>query len=845
MKPLYAPQTLRKSLVGACLLIVPFLSNHISAQAPANDLCAVAVPIAINAGWVAASNANTVSANNGPNLNCGGGQLIKDVWFSFEFAGGNITITTQLGTLNDTRIGVREACTSPVIACNDDASGIGLASRLSLGCAQLVVGQTYLIQAGGYQQLAGTFSIKIESTDVEGCSNAHANNFNPCATIENGSCTFDALAAAFDYDVVLDCDVLGVTYTSQSVGNIQTFLWDFPGGAPATSSEQVVTVTYPEAGIYGATLTATEFGGSQASMSQNVDVQAQLQFEVQIVQDNYPVETSWKLFNELGLEVAGGGSVGASVCIDAYQCHQFVIYDSYGDGLCCAYGEGSYTLLLGGVEVGTGGFFGFEEGTSVNCPPGSDCNNAIVVGPGTHTAPLNENWFTFTPDTSGQFIISTCDLTTCPTTIWVYDYCNMANFDESNAATYTYNDGFCGNQAQITNVMAAGTEYFIRVRWTEDPLALCQKDLFIDFLGPIPGCSNPSACNYEPLAQIPGPCYFNDDPECSNLGPDLSVRGDVYFNSMYLTTINATDACLVSEGCVQGFGQRQVVRFTTFIDNIGTQDYFIGVPNAGNPQFEYDPCHNHYHYEGYAEYLLFDGDGYEMPQIGFKNGFCVLDLTCPNGGVAKFGCGNMGITAGCADYYSSGLQCQWVDITDVPAGTYTMVARTNWDQSPDNAGRFELRYDNNWAAVCISFERDASNNIINFSKSLDCVIPIDCIGQPFGNNIPDCTGQCGGDNHVGNLNAHPELQTADVDLYLTGIADGSIDMSNCTDVNNDGSITVLDAALVSDCVIQGTAQVDETGVHNHCIFGNDLINPNDLVTFSLGGIDTENGYFDL
>jgi hypothetical protein len=53
--------------------------------------------------------------------------------------------------------------------------------------------------------------------------------------------------------------------------------------------------------------------------------------------------------------------------------------------------------------------------------------------------------------------------------------------------------------------------------------------------------------------------------------------------------------------------------------------------------------------------LLYDQLGNPMPQIGFKNGFCVLDLECSGGGTAKYGCGNMGITAGCGDIYSSGL----------------------------------------------------------------------------------------------------------------------------------------------------------------------------------------------
>lgn len=90
-----------------------------------------------------------------------------------------------------------------------------------------------------------------------------------------------------------------------------------------------------------------------------------------------------------------------------------------------------------------------------------------------------------------------------------------------------------------------------------------------------------------------------------------------------------------------------------------------------------------------------------MIPIGFKNGFCVLDLECSGGGTAQYGCSNMGISVGCGDIYSSGLDCQWLDITDVDTGFYTMAIKVNWGQSPDALGHYEMDYMNNWAQVCI------------------------------------------------------------------------------------------------------------------------------------------------
>jgi PKD repeat protein len=304
---------------------------------------------------------------------------------------------------------------------------------------------------------------------------------------------------------------------------------------------------------------------------------------------------------------------------------------------------------------------------------------------------------------------------------------------------------------------------------------------------------------------------------------------------------------LVNEGCLQGLGTRQILRFTTTIWNIGNQDYFIGVPTAANEQFEWDPCHNHYHYEGYAEYLLYNQAGVPMPEIGFKNGFCVLDLFCPSGFTAKYTCGNMGITAGCRDTYSSALACQWIDITNVPAGEYYLVVRTNWDQAPDQLGRYELRYDNNWAQVCISFGRDANNNIINFTKNINsCPIIEDCVGQPFGDQYADCAGNCPGTVRSADVVSDFLINELDVHQYLDAASRNVIiPVSNCTDLNSDGMISVADAAYLEECIHD---QLD-LGVNplmlDECAWDPEVFDNNKSAEIGVASINTTLGYVDI
>ncbi len=210
--------------------------------------------------------------------------------------------------------------------------------------------------------------------------------------------------------------------------------------------------------------------------------------------------------------------------------------------------------------------------------------------------------------------------------------------------------------------------------------------------------------------------------------PDLIVVESALQNSFQVQTLNSDDQCYLNEGCVNGLGQRDIIRFTTHIKNIGNQDFYVGSP-PGNPAdenevWEYDECHGHWHYEGYAEYKLFDENNIEIP-IGFKNGFCLIDIECSGGGNFTYTCSNQGISAGCGDVYSSGLDCQWIDITDVPDGRYRLELRVNWDQDPDANGNYETSYTNNTGSICFDLERMAGEVSVDVVGN-GCDPDVDC-----------------------------------------------------------------------------------------------------------------------
>ncbi|TVR88641.1 MAG: T9SS C-terminal target domain-containing protein [Saprospirales bacterium] len=94
---------------------------------------------------------------------------------------------------------------------------------------------------------------------------------------------------------------------------------------------------------------------------------------LQIVLDQYPNETTWFL-EKSGTPVLSGGPYGGYSNGDTVTynfctvsgCYLFTILDSFGDGICCLYGEGSYQLIDNntGDTLAIGGEFGFIDTAS-------------------------------------------------------------------------------------------------------------------------------------------------------------------------------------------------------------------------------------------------------------------------------------------------------------------------------------------------------------------------------------------------------------------------------------------------------------------------------------------------
>lgn len=200
------------------------------------------------------------------------------------------------------------------------------------------------------------------------------------------------------------------------------------------------------------------------------------------------------------------------------------------------------------------------------------------------------------------------------------------------------------------------------------------------------------------LAQGEVPCA--DARGCPDLWVDRA-RMSPYEQTRTFSSTN----CAVVEGMVQA-GTRDLLRFTFTSPNSGAGDLIVGAPSQHPEWFVWSPCHNHYHFREYADYRLWTNKGYvawtqlkaahpEMtsaellaanPAIaasnlaGHKQGFCVIDIIrYQSGAPSKYhSCGsNQGIAVGWADEYGSGLDGQWIDITGIAPGSYTLEAEVN------------------------------------------------------------------------------------------------------------------------------------------------------------------------
>lgn len=186
-----------------------------------------------------------------------------------------------------------------------------------------------------------SFNIDLTANFTRDCGNSMVVDFTDTSTG----------ATAWEWDV--DGDDI-IDYTTQNPSHIYSGQGEYDVTLSISNGSESLTKVYQDYIIVGGETTNTT------------------QIILTLVTDNWPAETSWVFRDSAGTAlytspdyVEGDDDFTEfteTFDISTNECYTFEMIDSYGDGICCVSGNGSYELkTLEGDIFATGGDYGFGK----------------------------------------------------------------------------------------------------------------------------------------------------------------------------------------------------------------------------------------------------------------------------------------------------------------------------------------------------------------------------------------------------------------------------------------------------------------------------------------------------
>jgi thiol-disulfide isomerase/thioredoxin len=220
-----------------------------------------------------------------------------------------------------------------------------------------------------------------------------AKTFSPVVTIQNlGTLNLTSLTIEFYRNGVLE-------FSNDWAGDLATYglediiMDELTIGEDTEFEIRIINVN----GVADADTSNNSYFG-QANFSTSITDSNFLTLE--LMTDGYPGETYWEISDESGVIIYKGGNQyvkdGSSsdnaytetnyaylfeIALPKDDCYEFSIYDSYGDGICCAEGNGYYRLKdSNGIILLEGGDFESIESTPFSLENAGVINdNAAIV----------------------------------------------------------------------------------------------------------------------------------------------------------------------------------------------------------------------------------------------------------------------------------------------------------------------------------------------------------------------------------------------------------------------------------------------------------------------------------
>jgi hypothetical protein len=208
----------------------------------------------------------------------------------------------------------------------------------------------------------------------------------------------------------------------------------------------------------------------------------------------------------------------------------------------------------------------------------------------------------------------------------------------------------------------------------------------------------------------------------SNFSLITDVDGDSTLRFSTTSWNKGTGPLQLEAGSVDtGNGKQQVNQ--RIFNNDGTSSLFF----AG--WFQWHVGHNHFHFDGYADYVLqpVDAPGGSL-RTGQKTTFCVMDTTKVDGSLpgaptsAGYGsCGNQiqGMSVGWGDTYGAHLAGQEIDFTDNADGIYSLKISIDPDSHI-----VESDNNDNESCVLLDISKPSTVRVLDSSGSCSTVASI-------------------------------------------------------------------------------------------------------------------------
>ena len=182
-------------------------------------------------------------------------------------------------------------------------------------------------------------------------------------------------------------------------GNTQSHNWSGSLGSLASTAIELPAINYSPSDTNSINITISDDDNNQNNsndfyfdQSSSYDTSI---VTLNLVTDNYASETSWQLTDSSGYIIAQNGSLSNASTYSTEieiptsdECYTFTINDTYGDGICCGYGVGSYSItddsgntIISGGEFSSVDTSTFRVGETLGINSFTDNNLKIFPNP--------------------------------------------------------------------------------------------------------------------------------------------------------------------------------------------------------------------------------------------------------------------------------------------------------------------------------------------------------------------------------------------------------------------------------------------------------------------------------